>query len=150
MLTVTEVHIELYSGSPSLFGFASVVLDGALAIQGLRIVAGPASRGLFVEMPSRKAHDYCPACRGKNVVPARFCNWCGHRLAERRGVPDLDGKVRLHHNIVFPVHHQFRAVLERAVLRGYQAALGPGVLLHGSGPALLSGLASGTVSGRVA
>ena len=52
------------------------------------------NKGLFVAMPSRKLHDRCPACAGKNHIRARFCNDCGHRLKEGRG--DLDDRGRVY------------------------------------------------------
>ena len=53
-LEVTEVRIRLASAAPEdiLKAYASVTLNGCLAVHNLKIICG--SRGLFVSMPARR------------------------------------------------------------------------------------------------
>lgn len=54
-LQVTEVRINKTNGETSLKAFASVTLEGAFVVHGVRIIDG--KNGLFVTMPSRKVGD---------------------------------------------------------------------------------------------
>lgn len=53
-LEVTEVRIRLAEGSPDdiLKAYASITLNGCLAIHNLKIIQG--KQGLFVSMPARR------------------------------------------------------------------------------------------------
>jgi len=72
-----------------------------------------------VAMPSRKLHDRCPGCAGKNPLRARFCNDCGRRLREGRGDADERGRVRLYADIAHPIHQEGRDHVQRCVVDAY-------------------------------
>jgi stage V sporulation protein G len=121
-MNVTEIRIKLLVGQPDkLRGFASLTLDGEFVVRDLKIIDGP--EGAFVAMPSRKMCDKCPDCGGKNHLRARFCNDCGHRLRDQRGVLDARGKLRLYADIAHPIHQQARTSLERSILEAYRVEL---------------------------
>ena len=87
-------------------------------IRDLKIIDG--NKGLFVAMPSRKLHDRCPSCAGKNHIRARFCNDCGHRLREGRGDMDERGRVRLYADIAHPIHQEGRDEVQARVVAAYR------------------------------
>ena len=119
-MNITEIRIKLVaSGSDKLRGFASMTLDESLVIRDLKIIEG--QRGLFVAMPSRKLHDRCHECGGKNPLRASYCNDCGARLAEDRGDKDDRGRVRLYADIAHPIHQDARDFVEEKVLGAFRA-----------------------------
>jgi stage V sporulation protein G len=121
-MNITEIRIKLVRDPrDKLRGFASMTVDDALVIRDLKIIEG--GKGLFVAMPSRKLHDRCPRCAGKNPLRARFCNDCGHRLRESRGELDERGKLRLYADIAHPIHQEGRDVVQRRVVEAYGAEL---------------------------
>ena len=117
-MNITEIRVKLIDDQrDKLRGFASLTLDRCLVIRDLKIIDG--SRGLFVAMPSRKLHDRCPACAGKNHIRARYCNDCGTRLKEGRGDLDERGRVRLYADIAHPIHQEGRDEVQARVVSAY-------------------------------
>jgi len=117
-MNITEIRIKLVQDTrDKLRGFASITLEDALVIRDLKIIEG--GKGLFVAMPSRKLHDRCPGCAGKNPLRARFCNDCGRRLREARGDADERGRVRLYADIAHPIHQEGRDLVQRCVVEAY-------------------------------
>lgn len=53
-MNITEIRITLRDDN-KLKGFASITLDNAFVIRGLKIIEG--ASGLFIAMPSRKRRD---------------------------------------------------------------------------------------------
>ena len=121
-MNITEIRVKLVrGGSDKLRGFASMTLDDSLVIRDLKIIEGKS--GLFVAMPSRKLHDRCPQCRGKNPLRARFCNDCGKRLSTDRGELDGRGRIRLYADIAHPIHQEGRDHVQAMVVDGYHREL---------------------------
>jgi stage V sporulation protein G len=121
-MNITEIRIKLVaSGSDKLRGFASMTLDESLVIRDLKIIEG--QRGLFVAMPSRKLHDRCHECGGKNPLRASYCNDCGARLAEDRGDKDDRGRVRLYADIAHPIHRDGREQVQARVVDAFHREL---------------------------
>jgi stage V sporulation protein G len=121
-MNITEIRVKLIDNQrDKLRGFASITLEKSLVIRDLKVIEG--ARGLFVAMPSRKLHDRCPACAGKNHIRARYCNDCGARLAEGRGGVDERGRVRLYADIAHPIHQEGRDEVQRQVVSAYQVEL---------------------------
>lgn len=119
-MNITEIRVKLIDDQrDKLRGFASLTLDRCLVIRDLKIIDG--SRGLFVAMPSRKLHDRCHNCAGKNHIRARYCNDCGQRLKEGRGDLDERGRVRLYADIAHPIHQAARDFVQGAILTAYRA-----------------------------
>lgn len=117
-MNITEIRIKLvHDTRDKLRGFASITIDDALVIRDLKIIEG--QRGLFVAMPSRKLHDRCPSCAGKNPLRARFCSDCGGRLREQRSGADDRGKQRLYADIAHPIHQEGREQVQRRVVDAY-------------------------------
>jgi stage V sporulation protein G len=54
-LKITEVRVTKQDGQGTLKAFASITLDGAFAVHGIRVVDG--KNGLFVSMPNRQVKD---------------------------------------------------------------------------------------------
>ncbi|MEK7475328.1 MAG: SpoVG family protein [Candidatus Coatesbacteria bacterium] len=54
-MEITDVRVHLRQGEDHLKAFVSVILDGAFAVEDLKVVDG--ARGLFVSMPRRKLPD---------------------------------------------------------------------------------------------
>lgn len=121
-MNITEVRVKLLDDQPDkLRAFASITLDNYLVIRDLKIIEG--SNGLFIAMPSRKLCDRCPSCGSKNHLRARFCNDCGGRLRESRGVADDRGRPRLYADIAHPIHQEARSFVEGRVLEAYASEL---------------------------
>ncbi len=119
-MNITEIRIKLLqSQRDKLRAFASITLDDCLVIRDIKIIEG--GRGLFVAMPSRKLCDRCPACAAKNHIRARYCNDCGHRLAEDRGALDERGRPRLYADISHPINQAARDFVQTQILRAYYA-----------------------------
>ena len=125
-MEVTEVRIHPYVPTrpdECLKAFALVVLDNAFAIRDVRVIDDP-QRGLFLSMPERKLEDHCPNCKRRNVLLAKYCNWCGNLLGENRFLLDSRGKKKLHADCCHPITPQCREMLEEAVLPVYIDELG--------------------------
>lgn len=121
-MNITEVRIKLVRNQrDKLRGFATITVDDFLVVRDIKVIDGP--RGLFVAMPSRKLHDHCPSCNGKNPLRARHCNDCGMRLARNRGQTDERGRVRLYADIAHPIHQRGRDEVQTRVLEAYKAEL---------------------------
>jgi len=121
-MNITEIRVKLVrGGSDKLRGFASMTLDDSLVIRDLKIIEGKS--GLFVAMPSRKLHDRCPKCRGKNPLRAKYCNDCGTRLPTARGELDGRGRIRLYADIAHPIHQEGRDQVQAMVVDGYHREL---------------------------
>ncbi len=118
-MNITEIRVKLIDDQrDKLRGFASLTVDRCLVIRDLKIIEG--SRGLFVAMPSRKLHDRCQSCAGKNHIRAKYCNDCGQRLREGRGDTDDRGRVRLYADIAHPIHQEGRDEVQARVVAAYQ------------------------------
>lgn len=121
-MNITEIRVKLVRDPrDKLRGFASITIEGELVVRDIKIIEG--GKGLFVAMPSRKLHDRCPSCAGKNPLRARHCNDCGRRLSEQRGAADDRGKVRLYADIAHPIHQDGRDHLQHLIVHAYEAEL---------------------------
>lgn len=124
-MKITEVRIKLIeSGNDNekLQAFCSITFDHAFVIRDLKIIEG--TRGWFVAMPSRKLMDRCPKCSGKNQLRARFCNQCGNKLAEFRGMGrDTHGKQKMHADIAHPINPECRENIQQAVISSFHAEI---------------------------
>lgn len=86
-MKVTEANVTpMVASGDKLLAFAEIRLDGALFMKKLRLIRG--SSKMFVSMPQEELRDRCmnPRCRGWNALRAQFCNWCGLKLDQRRGM----------------------------------------------------------------
>lgn len=122
-MTITEVSIlfpESHKKPTPLRAFASVTIDGLFTIHEMKVIQGP--KGLFVCMPARKVVDSCPTCNAKNVLKARYCGECGHRLAMNRIHIDSTGRQRTHIDIAHPINAKGRVIVEHAVMKAYHEA----------------------------
>lgn len=54
-MKITEVRLTKQDGQGTLKAFASITLDGAFVVHGLRVVEG--RNGLFVSMPNRQVKE---------------------------------------------------------------------------------------------
>lgn len=121
-MNITEIRVKLIDDQrDKLRGFASLTVDRCLVIRDLKVIDG--AKGLFVAMPSRKLHDRCPGCAGKNHIRARYCNDCGMRLREGRGDVDERGRVRLYADIAHPIHQEGRDEVQARVVAAYRQEL---------------------------
>src|SRR5437773_686786 len=117
-VVITEVRIKLMEdNNERLQAFCSVTFDDMFVIRDLKIIEG--TKGSFVAMPSRKLTDRCPQCHCKNHLRARFCNQCGTRLDENRGIRGADGRAKLHADIAHPINSACREIIQSAVLKAY-------------------------------
>jgi len=121
-MNITEIRIKLVRDPrDKLRGFASITIEDELVVRDIKIIEG--GKGLFVAMPSRKLHDRCPFCAGKNPLRARHCTDCGKRLRDQRGASDDRGRVRLYADIAHPIHQDGRDHLQRLIVDAYEAEL---------------------------
>lgn len=120
-MNITEVRVKLVNENGEnerLLGFCSVTFDNAFVVRDLKIIGGP--KGFFVAMPSRKLMDRCTGCGFKNQMRARFCNACGGRLDENRGLRIADGRPKLHADIAHPIHAGCREMIQQTVIESFQ------------------------------
>ena len=54
-MRITDVRVRKPASSGSIKGFASIVIDNAIAIHDIKIIEG--EKGLFMAMPARKTSD---------------------------------------------------------------------------------------------
>jgi stage V sporulation protein G len=119
-LNITEVRVKLMRNrSDRLRAFCSITVDDDFVVHDLRVIDG--RKGLFVAMPSRKLTDNCPQCNAKNELKARFCSYCGKRLAEGRSQAALETRDKLHVDVAHPINTPCRELLQRTVLDAYRA-----------------------------
>jgi len=128
-MVITEVNVSLAEadGPSKIKGYASMVVDGALAVHNLRLVE--ISGRLEVCMPDRMICDHCPECRAKVFILAHFCERCGHRLADPRERRVGGGKAFA--CVVHPINREARKQVEDVVLAEYRRLLG-GELFEGA------------------
>src|SRR5438105_11113270 len=100
-----------------LQAFCSITFDDCFVTRDLKIIEG--TKGSFVAMPSRKLTDRC-GCGCKNHLRARFCNQCGTRLDENRGIRDHDGRAKLHADIAHPINSTCREYIQGAIIKAFQ------------------------------
>jgi stage V sporulation protein G len=123
-MQLTEVRINLCGGAGGagrLKAFASLTFDNTFVVRDVKLIDG--NDGIFLAMPSRKLCDHCRRCGEKNHLRARFCNGCGARLDEHRGMSNRAGqgagRVKLHADIAHPINAGCRQTIEREVVRAY-------------------------------
>lgn len=126
-MEITEVQVKLIgNGDERLKASCTLVVDGEFVIRDVKVIEG--TSGLFVAMPSRKLTDHCPRCSSKNHLRALFCNNCGAKLAENRGVPrgaggGGPGAQQMHVEIAHPINSDCRQRLHERVISAYEQAL---------------------------
>ncbi len=121
-MNITEVRVKLVNENGEnerLLGFCSITFDNAFVVRDLKIIGGP--KGFFVAMPSRKLMDRCTGCGFKNQMRARFCNACGGRLDENRGLRIAEGRPKLHADIAHPIHAGCREMIQQTVIESFQS-----------------------------
>ncbi len=112
-MNITEIRITPADGrEKSLVAYCSLTLDDCFAVHDLRVLQK--RERLFVAMPCRKRMVPCPDCAAKNIVHARYCNFCGSTLADRSR--DEFAERRLYVDVAHPVKESFRNELEHAIL----------------------------------
>lgn len=121
-MEITEVRVKLMEDSDDrLQAFCSITIDDCFVIRDLKIIEG--SSGPFVAMPSRKLTSHCPQCGAKNHLRSAYCNHCGSRLKEDRGLRDQDGRAKLYADIAHPINSQCREMIQKCVIDEYRAEL---------------------------
>jgi stage V sporulation protein G len=112
-MNITEIRITPADGrEKALVAYCSLTLDDCFAVHDLRVLQK--RERLFVAMPCRKRMVPCPDCAAKNIVHARYCNFCGSTLADRSR--DDFAERRLYVDVAHPVNESFRNELEHAIL----------------------------------
>jgi stage V sporulation protein G len=125
-MEITEVQVKLIgNGDERLKASCTLVVDGEFVIRDVKVIEG--TSGLFVAMPSRKLTDHCPRCSTKNHLRAQYCNNCGTKLAENRGIPRSSGPgagaQQMHVEIAHPINSDCRQRLHERVISAYEEAL---------------------------
>ncbi len=120
-MKITEVRIfPTESKDGKLKAFATMTFENWFVVRNVKVIQG--NNGLFVAMPSRKAMDFCPKCRFKNVVGSRFCNQCGSPLGQQQQV-SADGEYEKHGNhmdIAHPITQECRVYIQEKILDAYK------------------------------
>lgn len=121
-MEITEVKVKLMPPrKDKLRAFCSVAYDNCFVVHDIKVIEGV--KGAFVAMPSRKLTDRCSKCGTKNHLRAKFCNECGTKLIPRQGMPDRNGRIKLHADIVHPINNDSRQMLQDKVLTAYEEEL---------------------------
>lgn len=100
--------------------FCSFVIDDCFVVKDAKLIDDKKG-GLFVAMPSRQLTDLCPKCGKPNQLRARFCQYCGERLAAERASKDEKGRLLLFEEIAHPITKECRKQIEDAVLGEWDA-----------------------------
>lgn len=112
-MNITEIRITPASDHERpLIAYCSLTLDNCFAVHDLRILQK--KERLFVAMPCRKRMIPCRDCSAKNMVHARFCNFCGATIDDRSA--DDPAEKRIFIDVAHPVNESFRNELEQAIL----------------------------------
>lgn len=124
-MNITEVGIILTSrgDDDKLVAYATITLDAAIVIRGIRLVCLPDR--FLISFPSRMRRDYCGNCSQKIALSDRWCRWCGARQADGRVAAYLaaSGKRSPYEDHAYPVNHAARAEVEAAIVEAYQEAV---------------------------
>jgi len=119
-MNITEIRITpAEDREKPLVAYCSLTLEGCFAVHDLRVLQK--RDRLFVAMPCRKRMVPCCQCNGKNIVQARFCNFCGNDLANRF---QEDTERRIYVDVAHPVNEKFRTELEKAILSKFASIQG--------------------------
>src|SRR6186713_2951720 len=119
-MEITEVRIKLMEDSDDrLQAFCSITFDNSFVVRDLKIIEG--ASGPFVAMPSRKLTAHCSSCGSKNHLRAAYCNQCGSRLKEDRGIRDADGRMKLYADIAHPINSACRESIQSRVIAEFRA-----------------------------
>lgn len=118
-MKITEVRVVLNSsaGESKLKAYCTITLDNKFVVTGLKLVQSVTD--LFLAMPSRKFMVRCVSCQAKNVIIAKYCNWCGKVLPE---CPLLTPK-QIHYDICHPISNELRLEWQAHVVNEYNKAL---------------------------
>jgi len=119
-MEITEVKIRRRDmGEGKLKAYVSITIDNAFVVRDLKIIEG--KKGLFVAMPSVKLSVFCPKCRKKNPVGAKFCMECGASM-EGVGFPvGPNGLPETHRDIAHPITRDARDYIQKKVMDAYSA-----------------------------
>lgn len=121
-MEITEVRVKLVEhAAERLLAFCSITIDAAFVVRDIKLIGGPS--GPFVAMPSRKLCVHCIGCSFKNPLRAVYCNQCGKKLAENNIPRNDDGRARLYADIAHPINASCRELIQRLVVREYEAEL---------------------------
>ncbi len=124
-MEITEVRVKLTEAKKNrLQAFCSITINNDFVVRDLKVIEG--QKGVFVAMPSRKLTDRCPKCGGKNHIRAGYCNECGAKLDDKRGLRDEDsvpGKIKLYADTAHPINSKCREYIQQRVLTAYQEEL---------------------------
>ncbi len=124
-MEITEVRVKLTEAKKNrLQAFCSITIDNDFVVRDLKVIDG--QKGIFVAMPSRKLTDRCPKCGAKNYVRASYCNECGVKLDEKRGLKHQSGsaeKVKLYADTAHPINSKCREYIQQRVLTAYREEL---------------------------
>jgi len=121
-MDITEVRIKLVENAAErLLAFCAITINAAFVVRDLKIIGGPS--GPFVAMPSRKLCAHCHACGYKNPFKASYCNQCGTKLVEGQPPRDGEGRIRLYADIAHPINAACRELIQKHVVREYEAEL---------------------------
>lgn len=119
MLSITETKVVLAqeSGNAPIRGYATVAMNG-LVIHEMKLIESNGRR--FVAFPTRRLEASCHSCDGKNFVRAKFCNWCGEKLACDSVRIGRNGKPELYLDVVHPVTSTVRNEIEKSLWKEYE------------------------------
>lgn len=118
-MDITEVKVKLMAPrKDKLRAFCSITFDNAFVVHDVKVIEG--AKGTFVAMPSRKLTQHCVRCAAKNPVRSAFCNECGNKIPPSEDIKDINGRVKLHADIVHPINSDCRDMIQQKVLGAYQ------------------------------
>lgn len=124
-MEITEVRVKLTEAKKNrLQAFCSITIDNDFVVRDLKVIEG--QKGVFVAMPSRKLTDRCPKCGAKNHIRAAYCNECGTKLDEKRGLSGQEsasGKIKLYADTAHPINSKCREYIQQRVLTAYKEEL---------------------------
>lgn len=118
-MEVTEISLTITNLSENKVGvlaYVNLVLDGVLAIKGVRLVRTPTRK--VISMPYREKQGLCISCGNKNSLNHTYCFNCGVLL--KFVVPKGE---RIFIDVVHPTNPILRRHLEGVIFEEFEKEL---------------------------
>lgn len=123
----SDIRITPVTNQGRLKAFVVVVIDRRWIVKDMKIIE-KATGELFVSMPNKMCSANCAACKSKNPIRARYCNFCGGKLEPVESI-DVDGTSQVYLDIMHPLNNETRLACNRLIIDEYYRAINGGAVM---------------------